>query len=475
MGVRCIGCRREVSEWAARCPHCRRSLDDAEIVPGSDSTEPTPPASTRSRMVNVPFDEVVAGSPPSARAVVPAPVPTGWGKRVSRRRALLAGVAVVAVAAVVLRGLDPGPTRPAVSGPSGSGPSVSGPSGSGPSGSGPSVSGPPITAAPFGRRPPRARLPSGLASERLFFAEPVKTGMYRADGATLTDGHGLAGVGFPAQPLVSGRGVVVYIHGDDAYRTVGPNAAKTVDLGAASWIFPAQHGAIGIETGGQGGPTSIAYMAADGTFPAGPSSKLRLPPGTTAVAQVPSGLIVAAGATLQGLLNEVTHVRLSLIGRHSTVYLGMATSVLGIHGATAAWVDCPSGHSSSCALHLVDTTTRHVRVIRPPPGYSGYAQGGGFSPDGSLLATFVPSTSAAGVTTLRVVVVRVDTGVAAVVGVRLAAGDQAVGDATWTTDGHWLLFGSLGGKLDAEAITPAGPRGAPWKLTLTTSFAVTGD
>jgi hypothetical protein len=375
------------------------------------------------------------------------------------------GVAVVAVAAVVLGGLYPGRSRPSARQSSG--------------GRSPATR-PPITASPIAgshpsRLPRRQRLPAGLRSERLFFAEPARTGLYRADGTRLTDPTGLAGVGYPLQPLVSGRGFVVYIHGHDAYRTAGPKDSRSVDLGAASWIFPAQHGAIGIETGGQGAPTSVAYMAADGTFPAPHSSGLRLPAGITAVAQVPSGLIVAAGASLEGLLNEVTHMRLSLIESRLTISLGMATAVLGVHGATAAWVNCPSGRSSSCTLHLVNTTTLHVHAIRPPPGYSGYAQGGGFSPDGAFLATFVPLTSVQGVTSLHLVVIRVRTRTAAVVGLHLLAGAQSVGDATWSTDGRWLFFGSLSGTVDAEQITPTGPHGTPWTLPLRTSFAVAGD
>jgi hypothetical protein len=300
------------------------------------------------------------------------------------------------------------------------------------------------------------------------------TGLYRADGKRLTDPKGLAGVGYPREPLVSGQGIVVYIHGNDAYRTAGPRAVTSVDLGAASWIFPALHGAIGIETGGHGAPTSVEYMAADGAIPAPGTTSLHLPPGITAVAQVPSGLVVAAGAAQAGLLNEVTQMRLSLIQAHSTVNLGMATEVIGVHAATVAVVNCPSRRSSSCSLTVVDTTTHHVRVIRPPPGYAGYAQGGGISPDGSRLAAFVQSSPFEDATALRLVLVDLATGTVSVTRLYLLSSAPAVGDATWSGDGRWLFFGSLRGTFDAERITRRGPTGPPWALTLTTSLAVTG-
>jgi hypothetical protein len=318
------------------------------------------------------------------------------------------------------------------------------------------------------------RLPGALASERLCFADPTKTGLYRADGQKLTDLTMTPGEGYPLVPLVSSRGVVVYIHGDYAYRTDPRNRRRVVQLAPASWIFPAEHGAIGIESGGEEGPASVTYMAANGAFPERGTPSVILAPGITAIAQVPSGLIVAAGATLAELLNQVTRVTLSLIEAHTTVNLGTATSVLGISGPTLALVTCPSRGMSSCVLRLVNTTTQRVRTIRPPPGYSGFAQGGGFAPNGKLLATFVPSPGGDRSTVLHLALIRLSTGVATVGRLRLAARDELVGDATWSADGHWLYFGSLSGPLDAQQVSGSGPSGSPWTLPLTASLAVIG-
>jgi hypothetical protein len=459
MDVRCAGCHRDVSEWAARCPDCGRSLDDAELVAAPD---PTPPLHD-AELVAAP-DPTPPLPPPGVRLQSDGPIRVvGSAKGTTRKRVALVVVAILAVAAVGIGVLDPGlhpASRNASIGPS--------------RGTRPPITATPITGSHSVQQSRRPRLPAGLASERLFFAEPGRTGLYRADGTRLTDPQGLAGIGYPLEPLVSGQGIVVYIHGNDAYRTAGPSAVSSVDLGAASSIFPALRGAIGIETGGEGATTSVEYMAADGTVPAPGTASLQLPPGITAVAQVPSGLVVAGGATPAGLLSEVTRVRLSLIRAHSTINLGVATDVIGVHGATVAEVNCPPRRPSSCSLTLVDTTTRRLRVIRPPPEYVGYALGGGFSPDGSRLAAFVQSSPFEDVTSLRLVLVDLVTGTVSVTGLYLLANDPAVGDATWSADGRWLFFGSPSGTFDAERITRRGPTGLPWELTLTTSLAVTG-
>jgi hypothetical protein len=532
-----MGCRREVSEWAARCPLCGRPLDDAEVTARPDAGEPAAPAATHRTSAG---DGVPVGAGPAElasgatrRRSAGDGVPVGAGaaelasgatrrrsagdgvpvgaapadvavadrrrrlypERLSRQRAGLLAVAAIAAAALALGLFTPGQ-----GGPSGhsakSGASAHKAQGGHDPATTPTTRPakgvpPSLLHSPHGsvrgRLPPAAvlrrlpsaavlrRLPPGLASERLFFAEPVRTGLYRADGSMITNLTDSAGIGYPLEPLVSGRGVVVYIHGDYAYRTDPHNRHRVVRLAPATWIFPAEHGAIGIESGGFDSPASVAYMAADGTFPELGTPSVVVAPGITAVAQVPRGLIVAAGATLEELLNQVTHVRLSLIEAHSTVSLGMATSVVGVYGATAALVNCPSRGLASCALRLVNTTTHRVRSIRPPPGYVGFAQGGGFSPNGKLLATFVPSPGPDGSSVLHLAVMRLSTGTTTVVGPSLIAAQELVGDATWSADGHWVYFGSLSGTLDAEKMTRTGPAGNPWTLPLTTSFAVIGD
>jgi len=334
----------------------------------------------------------------------------------------------------------------------------------------------PVTAAPArshrrtDRRVPSQLLPASLAAERLFFAEPTQTGLYQADGDVVNDLRRTPGAG--DQPLVSGDGVVVYLHSRSAYRTSGENGAHLVDLGAASGIFPAQHGAIGIQSGGEGKPSFVRYMAADGAMPAPGSAQVRLPPDMTVVAQVPRGLLVTVGAIALHFSAPVNDLQLSLITAHKRVSLGPAAAFIGTHGTEAAWITC---RSSRCSLHLVDTTTGRGRVIGPPAGYHGYALGGDLSPNGSLLATFVPAKGRYGFEAIRLVLVRVSTGRASIVGAPLFAGPELLGVASWSVDGHWLYFSGLGGTLDAQQIGETGPHGVPWALPFNTSFALTGD
>jgi hypothetical protein len=468
MEVRCAGCKEEVSEWAARCPYCGRSLDDAEVVSApSAATDLTQGAPVRPRR-----EAAEVAPPPLLPDPVAALQETGSrpaGRRFSKRIVVgaLACISVTVVVAGLVALSRPGPAAKPSRGPAAEGKAASDHG---------AAHRQPATSVPASKRrfhidPPTGKqLPAGLAAERLFFAEPVQTGFYQANGDVVTKFPRTRGAG--DQPIVSGDGAVVYIHGRDAYRTSGENATHLVNLGGASWIFPAEHGAIGIESGGDGTPASVEFMAADGAIPEPGTTKVELPPDVTAIAQVPDGLLVTRGDIWSHYPTPLGHVRLSIIKPHGTIALGDATAVTGTYGASVAWTTC---RSSRCSLHLVNTTTGHTRILRPPAGYRGYAHGGAFSPDGSLLATFVPSKSRYGFNVIHLVVIRVRTGKVSVIGPGLFAGPAHLGAASWSADGHWLYFGGLDGTLDAEQVTAAGPQGRSWSLPLYTSFAVTGD
>jgi hypothetical protein len=313
----------------------------------------------------------------------------------------------------------------------------------------------------------RGSLPADLAAERLFVAEPNRTGIYRAGGALISPAGGVTGAGYPSRPLVSGQGLVVYIHDGQAYRLPVSGATHPQRIGAADAIFPVEGGAIGLEAGGHLYPGLVEYMAADGTVAESGTGSTQLPAGATALARLSDGLLI------QSAPDPTTGVfQVSLVGAHATAVLGSATAVIGTHGTAVAWTSCPIG-PTACSLLLVDTATAARQVIAPPAGYRGFAEGGGFSPDGSLLAAFVPASNASGQPSLRLVVIRTTSGAATIVGPPLTVG-ESIGSAAWSADGHWLYFGGLTGALYAEHTTTSGPLGNPWTLPVPTSYAIAG-
>jgi hypothetical protein len=418
--VRCRGCQAETSEWAGWCATCGRSLEDAVPV----GVAPRPPPATTERET----DELVM-TPPGGSASGRA---TRWP---SRRRTVLTAVAAAAAAAAIVATAF---TRGHSSSSS--------------------------------ERPKVSSLPAGLARERLFFAEPGRTGIYEANGTEVATFPNLAGSGYPNQPLVSGKGVAVYLHAGEAYRVAASGTRAPQRIGPAVSIFPADRGDVGIEADSGDEGATVYYMAANGVVSQRGTAVSRLPPGVTAVARLDDGLLVASAPDA-----STGDSRLSVIEPHATVVLGTATSVIGTSGTIVAWQACAR---ATCALRLVDTAAPSnlkdvTETIRPPHGYSGFAAGGGFSPDGSLLAAFVTVSSPSGAPGPRLVLIRTHTGVTSIVGRPLAFG-ESVGSADWSADGQWLYFGGLSGVLYAERTSGTGTLGRAWALPLKTSYVVAG-
>jgi hypothetical protein len=467
MDVRCRGCQAEVSEWAALCPVCRRSLDDAEPLPVPDPPPPPPAPQLES-------PRPVSERPVSERAGAEDPwdeedgrVDAPWGGAISTRGRQ---VVLSAVAAVAIIGLVVGLVV------SGRGHHVA------PS-SAPTT--PPVSATT-----PATTLPAALADERLFFADPGRTGLYQSDGVDLGNVK-VEGTGYPLEPLVSSLGIVVFIHDEDAFRTSVDASAPAVELGGASWIFPGRNGTIGVQSKAPGGRSIVRYMAADGAYSRrGPATVL--PAGDTAIAQVPLGLVVAHGANLALAFNQLAHLQISLLmpakraaggdgftavppadELSSTESLGEGTAIIGVHRATVAWIRCPRDLSVDCSLHIVNTTTLSTQVVRYPADSSGFAQGGGFSPNGTLLATFVRTGVPDGASLVHAEVYDLASGLLTPIGPGLLAA-ELTGSGTWSADGRYLYFGGLLGSLYAEPTIAIGTSRAPWKLPIATSYSVVG-
>ncbi len=308
------------------------------------------------------------------------------------------------------------------------------------------------------------RLPGALRSQVLFFADRSRTAVVRADGTTINDLAGVAASGYPFQPLDTGDHLAVFVHDNQAYR-VSAAGGPPQPVGAATSIFAADGGAVGLQGGGNGEPTSVEYMAADGTVPQPGTSSTQLPLGAVAVARLADGLLVQANPT------QSRPPRFELIAPQSTLTLGSLTAVVGTHQSWVAALTCPPHRAvAGCPLHLVDTAGRTDRVVRIPPGFTGFAEGGRFSPDGSLLAAFVDDTTPPNLGTMHLALIRTSTATVTVVGPPLLV----AGSAAWSTDSHWVFYGGLTGALYAERTTPQGPAGRSWKLPLSSSYAVTG-
>ncbi len=311
----------------------------------------------------------------------------------------------------------------------------------------------------------RSALPADLVAERVFIAEPNRTGIYHADGTVVNQINGITADGYPNQPVASGSGLVVYVHGGQAYQIPGAGLNSPHQVGAADQVFPASGGAVGLYVGGPLGPGYVEYLSFDGVVPEPRTGSTQLPVGVTPAARLSDGLLIQSAAQPPS-----STVEIRVTGTDSTTVLGVANALIGTHGTTVAWTSCLTG-PKTCSLLLVDTVTVSRQVVLPPPGYSDWAQGGGFSPDGSLLAAFVPT--AANQQVLRLVVIRTSTRRATVIGPPLTVGEQ-IGSATWSADGRYLFFGGLTGNLHAERTGPTGPIGQPWTLPLPTSYAITG-
>jgi len=306
-------------------------------------------------------------------------------------------------------------------------------------------------------------VPDQLRGRLLFFAEPGDTEIVRADGKVVQSLPQVAAVGYPIQPVVTAEHLVVFVHDGQAYRVGADLRGPLVQVGAADRLFPADGGDVGLQVGlSPSEPTFVEYMAADGTVPQHGTTSTQLPTGSTPVVRMPTGLLVLTSQN-----------RLAFFPAGPSISVGPVRRVIGSFYVTVAW-DASTGCASdgvSCPLHLTETAQEADRVISPPAGFGGFADGGAFSPDGSWLTAFVyqPIGDTPG---LRMVLIDTHTGRCQVIGSALPAGEP-IGSAAWSPDGKWVFFSGLTGPMYAEQIGPDGPIKAPVALPLPASYSFT--
>jgi hypothetical protein len=152
---------------------------------------------------------------------------------------------------------------------------------------------------------------------------------------------------------------------------------------------------------------------------------------------VEAGQSPSPGGAVIGLWNPAGH-RVTVIGR-ARAAIGAYTPP-GVGRTQLAWIPAGCG---DCPVRITDTATMAVRSVRSPLGH-GFALGGGFSPDGTILALFVRADlSDAG----RLMLVDLATGTAKVAREPQLDLGAAIGWARWLPDGRRLVMGpaSAGG------------------------------
>jgi hypothetical protein len=302
-----------------------------------------------------------------------------------------------------------------------------------------------------------------LATERVFIAEPDRTGVFRTDGEMVTATGDLGADGYLKRPSATSDGYALFVHDGDAYRVAASGRGGVRLVGPADDVFPVADGSVGLEVDRARGPGTVEYVTPDGQLPRR-TGFTSIPNGTRAVAGLDDGLLLAnSPSTPSGLfqLNLLT-------ARGITQVVGAAGAVIATYANTVAVSICEGG-PSYCVLTLVDAAGGPSRTVEPPGGYSSFAQGGSFSPDGALLAAFVPDANAA----LHLVLIDTRTRDASLVGPPLST-TQPIGVATWSSDGHWLFFGPPDGGLYAQQVTRDAAIGGARPLPMKSSYDITG-
>ncbi len=132
-------------------------------------------------------------------------------------------------------------------------------------------------------------------------------------------------------------------------------------------------------------------------------------------------------------------------GRVRTI--GKVWKVIGTHtkpGAASsliAWAPATCETTRNCPLEITDSSTLATRSVYSPFG-RGFEFGGGFSPDGSMLAAFVPGPFHLS-PTARLVLITGAGRIAAVPGVTINNGD-ALAWADWYPDSSHVIVGGVG-------------------------------
>jgi hypothetical protein len=403
MMLRCSQCGADASDWAARCPRCRASLEGAPAA-----EQPAP-----------------AIEPAPAPAMKPAP---GLDPAVQRRRVqpklVAAGLlGVVIVGAVVGgRALRAGQGKPHAGHP--------------------------------GATAPPAVLelhPAGLDKYTLVYAGADRVLVRPYAGSA----HGVRGLpaGTPGPLLAVGPSLVVVVSGT-VYSVTSAVSGEAARVGPGDAFFPSVW------------PDFFGYVqGANAPFPGSVTVSLfqlgarepflasRLPAGYRPEAHLGGAFLVSGPQNASQSQLRLWAPEPSPGGRFLRTF-GRVHAVVGTSGTTVAWLaqdGCDD--AGECPMYITDTSTGVGQAVAPPPGHHGFEGGGAFSPDGRHIAAFVAGASAGA----ALAIVDVGAATASLV----TASDIEVGEprgyATWTPDGAYVLFCGISGTLHAWNVTGGVP------------------
>jgi hypothetical protein len=508
MPVRCPKCGATVSEWARRCTVCRADLSqgadlpaeppEAEAVPrwggppllmrpgGADRSTNAWSAARRSSGSDHP-SWTSPGDPEDGVAWTPADddaedgVAPSWPSDAGRVRHRLAAhprvavVAAVALVALVVAIVANRPSAPVRKAP---------------------------TAAP---RPaaqpallPAVHLPAALADYPVAYVASGQVAYATLGGARPLSIDLMAGMAQPGDRAQPEGGAAVFVGtglaGEEAEKV--DSSGNVTSLGAATGVLPGPPGEVGLALEDDDTPTgaplstvrvtgrptpSAALPVSGGALPdaadqAATSALAVLAPGTEAPAKGQptvgqanertadgQSISVPAGTDPVAVLPDGRIALRSVQSGHLLIWsppkpkmtdVGPLSAVVAVSNTTLAWLSSAGcATPTACPLHLLNLRTGVDRLVAPPAGEHGYAEGGQFSPDGDRLAAFViRAATASSTSTVQTALVDPTSGRSSLVGApltTLVVPGLAVGVSWWTPDGAWLIYGGLTGDLYA--------------------------
>jgi hypothetical protein len=326
----------------------------------------------------------------------------------------------------------------------------------------------PILAATFARAGPTARPGEGAAGLTGAFGLDAYGVVYTgASGVQVVNLSGrdattaFRGAAGPALPTASG---VAFVHAGGAYLLAPPFQGEARLLAPAERLFPMLWpGTIGVEWRVAWGPVEASYVDLEGEIPA-LTSEWALPVGYQAVGQ-----FVALGPG-----GELREWEPGPDGRATLgAVIGRSAGFVSSDGVAAVWLSAAGcNDNGECPLLISEVgagTPVAGRRVTPPAGHHGFLPGGGLSPDGALLATFVTGPDGRADEAQLVIV---DTTTLTATPVPAAIVQTGAGSATahWSPDGDAVLFSGPGGMMNLYS-TDTG-RSAPLGIPGAATFAV---
>jgi hypothetical protein len=406
--VRCTNCDAGVSEWAARCPKCGASLDDAAAI----------------------VEEPAAPGPVSTRPSV-AGLDGAKQRRISLRAATI-GLAIVAVIGVTTGVVATGR-------------------------GGLSRSGPPA--------PGLLRTLQALGLGPYAVVSTGRDGVHVIPVAGGPESHPIT---MPTGSPVSTSDGVVFVSGGTAYLLAPPFSSPPRPMVGADRLFPMEWpGTVGVGSGAAPGAVRVQYLDLQSGNPTGaPMGELPrgYQPVTQAVAVGPGGVLRTWEPGAGGLtrLGPALGDRATVLGSDGQVVAWLAAGDCAPNGECSLHITTIESAPESGPLG-------GDRLVGPPRGHHGFLGGGALSPDGQLLAAFV-SVSRGRQAQAELAIIDMTTLQVTLIANSIIPTGIAGPSAQWTPDGAFVFFS--GSKGHMYAYQQGDTKATALDIKGSTSFAV---